>query len=462
MSAFDLIKKDLAEFTQTVTQDTSKLVSGSTALVKDVLAKSAGGEPLRGDGRGIHQIVSSLTKTYASYDDADAQPLRISGGTFETFDRYKARLQSIQTNPGTFCTDPDDVQDFNVWMSTFDVDSMKSTIAELLVDSGPIRALYTKLVPTALSHTVFWQRYFYRVHLLEADEARKAKLKHRADKLQSEKEQLSWPDKDDWDRDDEYGTSPRQTVAYIESLTDTKAAAATAIGVAELGTSTVGAAAVDAGAALAAASADAVAAAAGAEALAAAVADANIPFCAAAVALPADTAIVQVVPLPLSMGTGYCANDSSEVPDNKSGDTSLHSAQPEGSAMLSPVTRTIEDNVQMAAATATKPDASLPTIVGSAPSASVPTAPIATSPARIPSPVHVEAPGSILKTSAGDAASAEKDSLTELVDLQPDPNVDSDWEKEFDVTEEIASAVATADPDRTADMDRDLEWETWE
>jgi len=79
--------------------------------------------------------------------------------------------------------------------------------------SSAVAAMFVQLllaspqVPSAMSHHVFWQRYFYRVRLLDIDEARKAELKQRADKLQSEKEQqLAWPDEKGSDRFDMHPT----------------------------------------------------------------------------------------------------------------------------------------------------------------------------------------------------------------------------------------------------------------
>ena len=60
-----------------------------------------------------------------------------------------------------------------------------------------VRSLYTKLVPSAISHADFWQRYFYKIHQLEKDEERRAALKKRADASNHELE---------WDGDEEGAT----------------------------------------------------------------------------------------------------------------------------------------------------------------------------------------------------------------------------------------------------------------
>lgn len=44
-------------------------------------------------------------------------------------------------------------------------------------------------MPSAVTHSDFWERYYYKVHQLQQDEKRKADLKNRADKL---KEDQAW------------------------------------------------------------------------------------------------------------------------------------------------------------------------------------------------------------------------------------------------------------------------------
>ncbi|NXO50421.1 BSDC1 protein, partial [Aramus guarauna] len=89
------------------------------------------------------------------------------------------------------------------WLSQFNLEEKKGEIAELLATSPSIRALYTKMVPVAVSHSEFWQRYFYKVHRLEQDEARREALKQRAEQSIHQEEPA-------WEEDEEefLGMSP--------------------------------------------------------------------------------------------------------------------------------------------------------------------------------------------------------------------------------------------------------------
>uniref|UniRef100_A0A2K5KTL7 BSD domain containing 1 n=1 Tax=Cercocebus atys TaxID=9531 RepID=A0A2K5KTL7_CERAT len=82
--------------------------------------------------------------------------------------KEKARLYSLQSDPATYCNEPDGPPElFDAWLSQFCLEEKKGEISELLVGSPSIRALYTKMVPAAVSHSEFWHRYFYKVHQLE-------------------------------------------------------------------------------------------------------------------------------------------------------------------------------------------------------------------------------------------------------------------------------------------------------
>ena len=48
-------------------------------------------------------------------------------------------------------------------------------------------------VPSEVSHADFWHRYFYKLHQLDQDEARKAALMKRADVVQEQLD-LEWED----------------------------------------------------------------------------------------------------------------------------------------------------------------------------------------------------------------------------------------------------------------------------
>lgn len=84
---------------------------------------------------------------------------------------------------------------FDAWLSQCCLEEKKGEISELLVGSPSIRALYTKMVPAAVSHSEFWHRYFYKVHQLEQEQARRDALKQRAE--QSISEEPGWEEEEE-------------------------------------------------------------------------------------------------------------------------------------------------------------------------------------------------------------------------------------------------------------------------
>uniref|UniRef100_A0A2K6G903 BSD domain containing 1 n=1 Tax=Propithecus coquereli TaxID=379532 RepID=A0A2K6G903_PROCO len=110
--------------------------------------------------------------------------------------KEKARLYSLQSDPATYCNEPDGPPElFDAWLSQFCLEEKKGEISELLVGSPSIRALYTKMVPAAVSHSEFWYRYFYKVHQLEQEQARRDALKQRAE--QSISEEPGWEEEEE-------------------------------------------------------------------------------------------------------------------------------------------------------------------------------------------------------------------------------------------------------------------------
>ncbi|KFQ85655.1 BSD domain-containing protein 1, partial [Phoenicopterus ruber ruber] len=208
--ALEFMKRDLAEFTQVVQHDTACTIAATASVVKDKLARTEGSsgatEKVR---KGLSDFLGVISDTFAPSPDKtiDCDVITLMAtptGTTEPYDSAKARLYSLQSDPATYCNEPDGPAELlEAWLSRFNLEEKKGEIAELLATSPSIRALYTKMVPVAVSHSEFWQRYFYKVHRLEQDEARREALKQRA-------EQSIHQEEPGWEEDEEefLGMSP--------------------------------------------------------------------------------------------------------------------------------------------------------------------------------------------------------------------------------------------------------------
>ena len=101
--------------------------------------------------------------------------------------RREARILTLLADRSTYEVEPDDAA-FEAWREAFDADSRKNEISELLVTNGDVRGHYTRLVPNAMLHRDFWARYFFRLEILEREEARWDALKERAGRQVRERE----------------------------------------------------------------------------------------------------------------------------------------------------------------------------------------------------------------------------------------------------------------------------------
>ncbi|NXH27482.1 BSDC1 protein, partial [Myiagra hebetior] len=207
--ALEFMKRDLAEFTQVVQHDTACTIAATASVVKDKLAVKGSSGATEKVRKGLSDFLGVISDTFAPSPDKtiDCDVITLMAtpsGTTEPYDSAKARLYSLQSDPATYCNEPDGPAELlEAWLAQFSLEEKKGEIAELLATSPSIRALYTKMVPVAVSHSEFWQRYFYKVHRLEQDEARREALKQRA-------EQSMHQEEPGWEEDEEefLGMSP--------------------------------------------------------------------------------------------------------------------------------------------------------------------------------------------------------------------------------------------------------------
>ncbi|XP_039086988.1 BSD domain-containing protein 1 isoform X2 [Hyaena hyaena] len=199
--ALEFMKRDLTEFTQVVQHDTACTIAATASVVKEKLATEGSSGATEKMKKGLSDFLGVISDTFAPSPDKtiDCDVITLMGtpsGTAEPYDSTKARLYSLQSDPATYCNEPDGPPElFDAWLSQFCLEEKKGEISELLVGSPSIRALYTKMVPAAVSHSEFWHRYFYKVHQLEQDQARRDALKQRAE--QSLSEEPGWEEEEE-------------------------------------------------------------------------------------------------------------------------------------------------------------------------------------------------------------------------------------------------------------------------
>ncbi|XP_037097729.1 BSD domain-containing protein 1 isoform X2 [Syngnathus acus] len=218
--ALEFIKRDLTEFSTVVQHDTACSIVATAAAVKNKLAVEGSSETTEKVKKSLSSFLGVITDTLAPPPDKtiDCDVITLvatPAGTTEVYDSSKARLYSLQADPATYCNEPDGPpEQFDNWLSNFSMEDKKSEISELLVSSPSIRALYTKMVPAAVAHSEFWQRYFYKVFQLDQEEARRLVLKQRAEQT-SQTETLGWEEEEE---DDFLGTVSSSQLNFTPPL----------------------------------------------------------------------------------------------------------------------------------------------------------------------------------------------------------------------------------------------------
>lgn len=222
--AFEFIKRDLTEFSNVVQHDTACSIVATASAVRNKLAVEGSSETTEKVKKGLSSFLGVITDTLAPPPDKtiDCDVITLvatPAGTTEIYDSNKARLYCLQADPATYCNEPDGPpEQFDAWLASFSLEEKKGDVSELLVNSPSIRALYTKMVPAAVAHSEFWQRYFYKVFQLEQEEARRVALKQRAE--QTHTETLGWEEEDE---DDFLGATSPSRLDFTPPLDDSAA-----------------------------------------------------------------------------------------------------------------------------------------------------------------------------------------------------------------------------------------------
>ncbi|XP_072313631.1 BSD domain-containing protein 1 [Eucyclogobius newberryi] len=202
--ALEFIKRDLTEFSTVVQHDTACSIVATATAVKNKLAVEGSTETTEKVKKSLSSFLGVITDTLAPPPDKtiDCDVITLvatPSGTTEVYDSSKARLYSLQADPATYCNEPDGPpEQFDSWLCSFSLEEKKGEISELLVNSPSIRALYTKMVPAAVSHSEFWQRYFFKVFQLDQEEARRVALKQRAEQS-AHTETMGWEEEEEDD-----------------------------------------------------------------------------------------------------------------------------------------------------------------------------------------------------------------------------------------------------------------------
>ncbi|KAJ6688844.1 hypothetical protein OIU85_005289 [Salix viminalis] len=217
-SVIEIYKKDLEEFGFGLKNESAIIRDVASRAVHDLpasfeasasVAQESFGHAIGGIGstmwKSTAQIISQGRESILASDHdrdlllSNTETNRSSLG--KQYSRFDAQVRALQCDFDTYCSEPEDKEDYEKWKSRgFVIDEEEEEIERLITENGVIKEIYGEVVPDRVDNESFWSRFFYRMFKLNQAEEARALLVKRAISG-DEEEDLSW----DFDDDKEEG-----------------------------------------------------------------------------------------------------------------------------------------------------------------------------------------------------------------------------------------------------------------
>ncbi|CAJ0591069.1 unnamed protein product [Cylicocyclus nassatus] len=81
-----------------------------------------------------------------------------------------AKLLELQSTESTYRNEPENLEAYEKWVSRFVMEEYDAEINILLANNPKMREIYGKMVPSEIDAKTFWSRYFFAVQIAEMDE----------------------------------------------------------------------------------------------------------------------------------------------------------------------------------------------------------------------------------------------------------------------------------------------------
>jgi len=171
-----------------IAEDTKKIISDNREMLERDGAAAITNKLTEGVTTGISKITEGLASInitqIANYLTSQEEESDIA-----------LRLKKLQQDPNTFNSEPEDAE-FIEWKQTFDWNIKKDETQHILATNKEIFNTYSQLVPKLLSPQEFWERYYYRIKVLNDEEEKRAALLKRAAEQAPSVTDLTWDEFD--------------------------------------------------------------------------------------------------------------------------------------------------------------------------------------------------------------------------------------------------------------------------
>ncbi|TMW99426.1 hypothetical protein EJD97_002596, partial [Solanum chilense] len=206
-SVLETYRRDLQEFGSGLKKETELFREVASRAVKDLPNSIEVGttvsHAIDGVIKSTTEIISQGKDTLLASSDAESETpdanRTLNSGRYS---RFESQLMNIQSDPNTFCVDPEDLEEYKKWKSEFDLKEKSKEVEILIEENGSLEGIYKRVVPNEVDNETFWCRYFYKVYKLKQQESVRANLVKRAISIDDE-EELSWDVDDDDDNNEQ-------------------------------------------------------------------------------------------------------------------------------------------------------------------------------------------------------------------------------------------------------------------
>lgn len=216
-SVIEIYRRDLEEFGAGLKKETAVLADAIKDLPAPIESLEYVGHAVDGLGssvwKGTAEVIAQGKDAFLADEgdgySSDAQ--KAGSNAAASFSRFEAQVFAIQSDPSTYCEDPEDLGEFGLWRKEVSLEEKAAEIESLAGAGGAMEAVYGKLVPNVVDHETFWWRYFYKIHKLKQAEDARASLVKRAI-AGDEEEELSWEIDDDEEAEVVKENKPLETI----------------------------------------------------------------------------------------------------------------------------------------------------------------------------------------------------------------------------------------------------------
>lgn len=204
-SVIETYSRDLKEFGSGLRKESEIIREAASRAVKELPASlEAGTSAAHGVLDGVLKSTAEIISKEPQFSDGESETPEINRSLNSgKYCRFEAQLSAIQNDLNTFSDEPDDLEDYEKWRSSFKLDDKSGEIEGLIGENGVLDANFRKIVPNVVDHGTFWCRYFYRVDKLEQQEKFRANLVKRAISVDEDDDELSWDVDDEEEKDGE-------------------------------------------------------------------------------------------------------------------------------------------------------------------------------------------------------------------------------------------------------------------